>query len=264
MRYALRDKPHRVELWAGWRGNLYLPGQVDWLGLEQGLTFTEGTYAHSQWEPYAQKGFSSTFQFGVSLDDRDEEIQPNRGYFVEASLRGNHPLWGSDWNWFGSNLSASLFTPLHQGVDSDGADWVLAQRWVFDGMFGEAPTEDIARLGGLTDFIAVGGSDIGRGIREHRYLGKWKTIVQNELRWSWAEFDWLAQHFKLGMAGFLDAGCIGYDWQDWRGAPLGIVWGAGGGFRILWNRNFSVRFDVGMSPAERYEPRVYIRVGNPF
>ena len=264
MRYALRDKPHRVELWAGWRGNLYLPGQVNWDDAGGELRFEEGAYPHSQWEAYAEKGFSSTFQFGTSLDNRDEEIQPNRGYFIEASIRGNHPLWGSDWAWFGANISASLFTPLHQGTRSEGADWVLAQRWVLDGISGKAPTEDIARLGGLTDFIAVGGSDIGRGIREHRYLGKWKTIVQHELRWSFAEFDLLSQHLKLGWAGFLDAACLGYDWHDWRGAPLGIVWGAGGGFRLLWNRNFSVRFDVGASPAEQYQPRIYIRVGNSF
>lgn len=264
LRYTTRDKPHRVEVWGGWRGNFYFPGQVNWLEETGGLGFEEGAYAHSQWSKYAQKGFSSTFQLGLALDNRDEETQPNRGYFIEGSVRASHPLWGSDWAWWGANLSAALYTPLHAGEQSEGADWVLAQRWVLDGMAGDVATEDMARVGGLTDLIAVGGSDIGRGIREHRYLGKWKAILQHELRWSWAEFDWLAQHLKLGLAAFVDAGCLGYEWQDWRGKPLGVVWGGGGGFRILWNRNFSIRFDVGMSPAEAYEPRVYIRVGNPF
>src|SRR5690606_37040800 len=38
-RYALWDKPHRLELWGGWRGNLYIPGEVRPEGLFDGQLF---------------------------------------------------------------------------------------------------------------------------------------------------------------------------------------------------------------------------------
>lgn len=266
-RYAVWDKPHRLELWGGWRGNLYIPGEVRPEGLWDGELFVPGPYPHSAWAkhfPRGEPGFSSVLQLGLAVDDRDEETQPNVGYFVEASARAASSLLGSTWDWLGMNLSGAVYAPLHQGSLTEGADLVLAQRVVADVMIGDAPTEDLARTGGLTDFIAFGGSDIGRGVREHRYLGKVKVISQTELRWSFLELTLLEQHLKLGLAGFLDAAWLGYDVLDWRGEPLAVVAGAGAGFRVLWNRNFSVRLDVGMSPVERYQPRIYIRVGNPF
>ncbi len=267
VRYAVSGKPHRFELWAGWRGNLYIPGELRAEGLSGGELFAPGPYPHSAWAkhwPAGEEGFSSALQLGVALDDRDEETQPNRGYFLEASLRGASPWLGSHWSWAGSNVSGAVYVPLVWGSLTEGADLVLAQRAIVDVMIGHAPTEDLARVGGLTDFIAFGGSDIGRGIREHRYLGKVKVISQTELRLSLLEFTALAQHLKLGVAGFLDAAWLGYDVMDWRGEPFAVVAGGGGGLRLLWNKNFSVRFDVGLSPLERYDPRVYIRVGNPF
>lgn len=267
VRYALFEKPHRLEVWGGWRGNLYIPGEVRVEGLVDGELFVPGPYPHSQWAkhfPTGEAGFSSAAQVGLALDDRDEETQPNHGYFLEASVRAASGLIGSTWDWAGANVTGAVYAPLWWGPLTDGADVVVAQRVIGDVMVGDAPTEDLARMGGLTDFIAFGGSDIGRGVREHRYLGKVKVMSQTELRWSLLEFDALEQHVKLGVAGFLDAAWLGYDVTDWRGEPFSVVAGGGGGLRLLWNQNFSVRLDVGFSPLEAYDPRVYIRVGNPF
>jgi hypothetical protein len=267
-RYALRNKPHRLEVWGGWRGSLYIPGELRVEALwGDGELFVPGPYPRSQWaqhRPAGEPGLSSSAQLGLALDDRDEETQPNVGYFVEASLRASGWPIGSRWNWVGGNATAAVYVPLVDGPLSEGADLVLATRGIVDVMLGDVPTEDLARLGGLTDFIAFGGSDVGRGIREHRYLGKIKVMSQTELRWSFTEFEALSQHLKLGLAGFVDLAWLGYDVLDWRGEPFGVVGGVGSGFRLLWNRNFAVRLDVGFSPLERYEPRVYIRVGNPF
>lgn len=264
LRYALWDKPHRLEFWAGGRGNYYLPGAFAPGEGGEGPVFEEGPFAHSRWaklRPGGERGFSGVVQAGVALDDRDEEVQPNRGYFVEASLRAASRLWGSDWEWWGGHSSAALYAPLWR---AGGADLVLAERLLADLSFGDVPTEDMARLGGLSDFIAMGGSDVGRGIREHRYLGKIKVVYQGELRLSLGELDLVGEHFKVGVASFLDVAWLGYDVRDWRGRALGLVGGGGVGLRLLWNQNFTVRLDVGVSPAEAFEPRVYIRVGNPF
>jgi hypothetical protein len=262
-RYFARDKPHRLELFAGWRGNLYIPGEIvfddDW--------FLEGPYEGSQWalhDPEGEPGFSSVVQLGAAWDDRDKENWPTKGYFVEASARAALPLLGSDWLYAGGNVTGAVYVPLLDGPSVSGPDVVLAHRVVGDVLFGDVPTEDLARLGGLTDFISFGGSDVGRGVREHRYLGKVKVMAQTELRWSFAEASPLDQDLRFALAGFADAAWVGYDVSDWRGDALRAVAGFGTGFRLLWNKNFAIRLDVGFSPHERYEPRVYIRVGDPF
>jgi hypothetical protein len=171
-RYGLRDKPHRIELWGGWRGNYFVPGEVRLLGIGDGQWFTPGPYPVSRWGehfPEGEPGFSSVLQAGVAVDDRDEETQPNSGYFLEASARGAAPFTGSAWTWAGGNLTGAIYAPLVRGDATDGADLVLAARFIADVIVGDPSTEDLARLGGLTDYIAFGGSDVGRGIREHRY-----------------------------------------------------------------------------------------------
>jgi len=266
-RYAVWDKPHRLEVWGGWRGSAYIPGEVRVEGVADGEFFLPGPYPRSQWErhfPDGEEGLSSALQLGFALDNRDQETQPDKGYFAEASVRAASPFIGSRWSWLGANATGAVYTPLVQGNATEGADLVLAHRLILDVMVGDAPTEDLARLGGLTDYIAMGGSDLGRGIREHRYLGKVKVLSQTELRWSFAELDLLSEHFKFGLATFLDAAWVGYDIFDWRGQPLAVVGGAGAGLRLLWNRDFAIRLDVAVSPHEGYGPRMYIRVGNPF
>src|SRR5690606_8644821 len=159
-RYAVWDKPHRLELWGGWRGSLYVPGEVRAEGfVDGGDLFVPGPYPHSQWAkhfPVGEPGFSSVVQVGLALDDRDEETQPNVGYFLEASARAASFLLGSSWDWGGANVSGAVYVPLWSGGLTEGADLVLAQRVVADVMLGDAPTEDLARTGGLSDFIAFG------------------------------------------------------------------------------------------------------------
>ena len=266
-RYQLWDKPHRVELWGGWRGNWYIPGEISIDGFFGGEFWKNGPYAPSTWKRahyLGQPGFSSVFQAGFTVDDRDEEIQPNSGYFIESSVRASSFLFGSNWDYLGTTTSGSLFVPVWDGPLSKRTDLVFAHRVVFDFIYGTAPVEDMARIGGLTDIIAFGGQDMGRGIREHRYLGNIKVMSQTELRWSFVDFTLLEQDLTLGLAGFTDIGWIGYRLDDWRGEYTQLVGGAGASFRILWNDNFAIRFDSAVSPHESLEPKIYIRVGNAF
>ena len=254
-RYMLRNKPGRLEVFGGWRGNLYIPGEIV-LGAPW---FKSGPYEGSQWaaaHPDGEAGFSSVLQLGLALDDRDAEFWPQRGYFSEVSVRAALPVLGSRWFYGAANASTSIY--------ARAGPVVFAQRLAADVIVGDAPTEDMARLGGLTDFIAFGGSDVGRGIREHRVLGKAKFISQSELRVTLGEVDAWDQNLRFALAGFVDGALVGFALDDWRGDPFGAIPGFGVGYRMLWNKNFAVRLDVGFSYVEQYEPRVYIRVGDPF
>lgn len=260
MRWRLRDKPHRVELLTGWRLGWYLPGTLLEPGPWPGSLYA-GLY------PDGEPGVSSVPQLGVTLDNRDFEPAPSSGYFVEASVRGAHPWLGSTWSWAGMNLSV-------HGYDQVAASphTVYAGRLLVDLAAGDMPTEEIAEIGGTKDYGAFGGQWIGRGVRDRRYLGKLRVIHQSELRTDVAGFDVFGVHVDTGLVAFADVAWVGYDWdnltgatpgQPWRaGSPLGLVFGAGVGLRLLVNRAIVARAEVAASPLEQRSPSFYTPVGN--
>lgn len=246
----LRDKPYRTELLLGWRGSYTYPGDVEHKGPYPGSRYAEDF-------PVGEEGFSSVPFVGVVVDDRDDEVFPTRGIFAEASLRGGNALTGSTWPHAGGMASGAVFLQMARTPRL-----VLASRAIADVIVGDPSTEELARIGGTLDPIAFGGSSIGRGIREHRYLGKVKLIGQTELRGQFLDVRLLEQDLSFGAAVFSDAALIGEDVLDFGVVrPLltaGISW------RILWNKNFAIRWDLAASPDEKEGPGFYIIVGQAF
>ncbi|MBN2360455.1 MAG: BamA/TamA family outer membrane protein [Deltaproteobacteria bacterium] len=251
-RWRLRELPHRVELLAGWRGAYYRPGDF----------FEAGPYPGSLYArdfPGGERGFSNQLLGGVVVDDRDHETFPARGYLVQGIARGASHLLGSTWQYGGILVDASWFRAL-----LPGQRLVLALRLIGDGVLGDPPLDEMARVGGIVDAIAFGGQAMGRGIREHRYLGKLKLVHQMELRSQLVDVTALQQELSFGGALFYDAAWIGYDAADLRGDARTLLAGAGISFRFIWNRDFIVRTDVAVSPHERLAPGIYVIVGNVF
>jgi hypothetical protein len=248
----LRDKPWRTELLLGWRGALTVPGDL----------FERGPYPGSLFEadhPDGQPGFSSVPFVGFILDDRDDEVFPMEGLYLEASVRGAGPLTGATWSWGGGNAVLSAFFPI-----SRAPRVVLATRVMADVMVGDPSIEEMARIGGTIDSIAFGGHQIGRGVREHRYIGKVKGFAQAELRAQLAVTELFGERFDHGTAVFSDIGYIGYDLLDLRGHPTKLLSTLGVSYRLLWNETFAIRWDLAISPDEAAGPGFYIIVGNVF
>jgi hypothetical protein len=124
--------------------------------------------------------------------------------------------------------------------------------------------EEMARVGGTREYLHFGGHAMGRGIRAHRYLGKVKVMGQSEVRAIFTRFVLLSQRLVLGAALYADYAWLGHSLTDFRGDPTEILAGAGAGGRLLWNENFLIRFDVALSPLEKYAPGIYIQVGDAF
>lgn len=268
VRWRLRDKPHRVELLGGYRLAWYYSGSF----------FEEGPYAGSLYSkifPEGEEGFASTPQLGFTVDNRDFEPAPTSGYFFEASIRGGHPAWGSDWQWAGMNASFHGYDRLLESPQV-----VYAGRILVDLADGDMHTEEMAEIGGTRDYGAFGGQWIGRGVRDRRYNGKLKVIHQSELRADLFDFEVFNIRFDVGTALFADLGWIGFDKDNIRGDfppvsladgpadpwppghPLGIVWGAGIGLRVMMNRAIVARFEMTGSPLEERSPSFYTPVGN--
>jgi hypothetical protein len=257
----LRDKPYRTELLLGWRGSYTIPGQVR-VGGPRTLWFESGPYPASRYErdfPVGEPGFSSVPTLGVVVDNRDREVFPMDGFIAEASVRGAHPWIGASWTYAGANAQAAVFLKMAKRPRV-----VLAQRVIGDVIVGEPSIEEMARIGGTLDSIAFGGAYLGRGIREHRYLGKLKVISQTELRAQLYDHELLDQKLSHGVALFSDVAWIGYDVFDFRGNPTKLLGTAGASYRLIWNDSFAIRWDLATSPNEADGPGFYIIVGQTF
>lgn len=248
----LRDKPLRTELLFGWRGSYTIPGDVNESGPYPGSRYAEDF-------PVGEPGLSSVPTVGIVVDDRDDEVFPTRGFVSELSVRGGNALTGSTWPHAGATAIGAFFFSM-----SHTPRVVLATRFVGDVIVGDPSTEELARIGGTIDSIAFGGSAIGRGIREHRYLGKLKLINQTELRAQLWDTRALEQDLSFGFALFSDSALIGYDLADYRGNPFRPLVTGGVSFRFLWNKTFAVRTDLATSGDEREGPGFYIIVNQAF
>ncbi len=257
-RWALVEQPARFELTAGYRGSLFVPGtweDADGDGAPDLRPFPNSAYATAF--PDGEPGFESQAQLGVMLDTRDNEPAPTQGVWLEASARASSPLIGSRWQWLGGNVTLRGYAPL----DPQHA-LVLCNRLIGDGVVGDPPIQSLVRPGGGSDVYVFGGGDIGRGIRVQRYIGKLRLVDQTELRWDVAKTEVLAQRLVFTVAGFVDAGIVGKELVDPGPMPLQV--GLGGALRVAWNENFIIRFDVGASSVEAWQPMPYLLIGNAF
>jgi hypothetical protein len=262
MRWKLWDLPHKVELTAGWRGFYYQSGEFFDRDGDGGPDLYP--YPGSHYTNYHRKGengFASVLQAGIMIDNRDSEAAPKKGYWLEGSIRGSAFPWGSSWNYAGYNATARTYMPLLAS-----RKLVIANRFIADGIYGDAPVQEMIRVGGSKDYTAFGGEEMGRGIRVQRFVGRIKFMNQTELRHDIASWRGLFDEldYKLTGVAFLDLGYIGYDWMDFGGDPLHVNSGFGFGGRLSLGGDFIVRVDVATSPEENNDLSVYVNVGNLF
>jgi hypothetical protein len=262
-RWALSPLPRRVEVFGGWRGSAWIPGT--WADDDGDGDADISPYPGSlygQEFPRGEAGFASLLQLGVMLDSRDNEPSPRRGVWLEASVRGATPAWGSTWTWGGANATAQVWAPI---VDGPAPRRVtLATRAVADIIVGDAPLQELVRPGGFTDYLSFGGADMGRGVRVQRYVGDLKLFLQNELRWRFLEWEGLGQAFALSLNGFVDAGVVGTKLGDPRILDGNGPVGGGAALLFHWNENFIVNAAVATSALENWPTSVYITLGQAF
>lgn len=251
--------PDPLSVFIGHRATYYQPGDlVDENGDQRPDLFAYPGSLFDRAFPDGQAGLASVSTVGVFLDGRDNEPAPRRGYLVEGSVRGAHPFMGSRFTFFGGSLIARSYVPLGT------RDLVLASRFVLDVMVGDPPVPELFLVGGMLETVAYGGQDMGRGIRVQRYMGRVKTVMQQEVRYELPTFTILEQKLRPGIAAFLDVGRVGDSIVDRVTPILPLHMGFGVSVRIAWNENFVMRLDLALSPDEGYAPTAYSGPGHPY
>ncbi len=245
-RYKLKPLPHKLEVLAGYRGSMYVDGTPSAPGA------FEGSYFDTVF-PDGQAGFASVLQTGLVVDNRDNEPAPNSGYFSEASVRGSSFAFGSAWDYVGANITLRGYSTLVP------ERLTTATRLVGDGIWGdEVPVNELVRFGGSVNYEGIGGEYSGRGVPSRRFVGKAKAVAQQELRLRAATFTPGDTTLDIGLVGFADYGWAAADWSDLSLSESSLT--TGGGLRVILNKNFIIRADYGLWPAEDWASGMYINL----
>lgn len=200
---------------------------------------------------------TSELLVGVQYDSRDIESSPTRGMFHELSVRGGAGPIGSQLNYWGATLHTRFFHPVIPGYSRLTMGW----RGLLDVMGGEVPISLLPFYGGLEGKDGLGGVFSARGILLRRYQGPVKLLLNGELRWTPLTVEPLGQQFAFTLAGFADAGRVWSDLHFSEGG--GLKTSAGGGLRVIWNREFVIRLDYGVGITEP-TTGFYLDIGHIF
>jgi outer membrane protein assembly factor BamA len=191
----------------------------------------------------------------VTLDRRDDKLDPRRGSLHLLSVETGSRFLGGDLSFIKSRIETSWFL-----------DWLSPTVFVLAARLGLAtPLGDTPALS-IQDRFFAGGSTTVRGFREDR-LGPLDArgnptggngLVILNLEWRFPIWRW------LGGTLFVDTGAVTPEVKDLRLDALRT--GAGGGIRIRTPVG-PIRVDVGYAlqpiPGES-RTQVYLTLGNPF
>jgi outer membrane protein assembly factor BamA len=255
-RWLLWKDQAKLDVLLSYRGRYYRTGDFKNKGPYKGSLY-EKDFSHQKTD-----GYLSTAEIGLMLDKRDNEPAPTSGYWLEGTVRGGSWLIASAWDYLGVNFAARFYLPF----DADHRV-VFASQTILDAIIGDLTLDAISRIGGsqsLSDYTAIGGQYLGRGIREQLYVGKLKAIEQVELRVRAASFALLKQNFDVVPAAFADFAATAADLSRLSKEIGAIYTGFGAALRLHWNKTFIIRADLGVSPSENFSPKFYLVTGSVF
>ena len=190
-------------------------------------------------------GWDNIVRLGLSFDTRDFEPDPNSGVFIDTALDLGTTLLGSQFTHARFLLSARYYHSILPRL----TDLVFAVRGTFQAQSAGTPVSSLDIIPWTEDSRSgLGGLRTLRGFRQDRFIGRYFTLVNLELRWTFHRFEVLSQKLGTSLGVFLDTGRV-YDrlddltLRDWRH-------GQGLGVRISWNQATIIVFDYGLSSED--------------
>lgn len=182
---------------------------------------------------------------GIVYDTRDNEISPRSGAFDIIGVRGGFGVPASRGILYGGgSVVVRRYAPLVGPL-------VLAGRLVGDVIVGDAAFYDLQQGVTFTPVDLIGGHGGLRGVPNGRYTGKIKMFGSVELRALLVTFGLFGQRFRVGAQAFTDVGRV---WSDFNanfardGRGLGLKYGVGGGFYVIWGEAAVIRVELAYSP----------------
>lgn len=257
-----------------WQGSYYFSytgiRSINQTSINKGKDSVEMFYGQTLFEKYqdwgiipkdeGEGGFTSALRAGLMWDTRDFEADPSRGIWAEANITVAPKFLGTSHPYYRYMAVFRHYVPIVKN------HLTFAYRLNYQGAFGNylpyyvMPT--FSTIGREYDRDGVGGYRTVRGINRDRVLGLDAFFFNTELRWKFVKFILWNQNITLGLNAFFDGAIVtrGYD-LSYRGDITdekkiqeynyyidtskidGLHMAAGGGLRIIINRNFIIAVD---------------------
>ncbi|MBS2015355.1 MAG: BamA/TamA family outer membrane protein [Deltaproteobacteria bacterium] len=202
-------------------------------------------------------GWNNTLKLGVVYDTRDFEPDPNSGMMLELTGELSGKYTASDYDYARLTFAPRFFYSPFPKL----ADLVFAGRLVTSVQTTGVPFFAANQLS-MTDVnrFGLGGLRTIRGFAQDRFVGRFATLLNLEVRWTFVEFNLTRkQHFGLMLVPFFDVGRVFDSISDFKLERFRN--GQGAGLRIAWNQATIVVIDYGVS---REDSSLYINFNHPF
>ena len=187
------------------------------------------------------------FQLGLIFDTRDLETDPNQGIFAELTNELSLKAFGSAFNFnktfFHANFYKKLFPKLMKKM-------IFASRFAYGYTAGDSPFFEYQDQWSSEGSIeGLGGAHTLRGFKQNRFLARAMNFNNFEIRYRFAQTQFLKQHIAVSGVPFMDIGGVwddinkSFSFNNYR-ISEGI------GLRIAWNVNTILRFDYAVSKED--------------
>ncbi len=201
----------------------------------------------------------SQLQLGIVYDTRDLETDPSKGIFAEVTNEFSNGAIGSNFNYDKVFVHGKFYKQLFPS---------FFKRLIFAGRIGMGYTAGDAPFYEYQDewssegsIEGLGGAHTIRGYKQARFLGRVMNFENIELRWRFAQSNFLKQHLAFSAVPFIDAGAA-WNSFDRIGSNLGnFRYSPGLGLRIAWNVNTILRFDYAVSNEDA---QFFFNIGHAF
>lgn len=210
-------------------------------------------------------GLNSELRFGLCYDTRDSEATPSRGMWAEAHLIGAPKWLGTSVPYYRFSLNWRHYVPIYRDR------LTFAYRLVYQGFFNNnAPWYMLpfyTVCGPRFDLDGVGGFRTLRGIMLNRIQGLHTAFFNTELRWRIYDFRLWRQNISICASGFFEGGLAVKPFNlDYNAVGTATATAdekalyskyidnskrdnfhlsAGGGLRLIFNRNFVIACEWG-------------------
>lgn len=192
----------------------------------------------------ADGGISSSIRAGLMYDSRDFEASPSKGIWAEANVEYGPSWLGTSKEYFKYYLAFRNYLPI-AGDKLVFAYRLNMQGFLHDPAFYMLPYETI--LGYGYDRDGFGGYRTIRGVMRNRIQGRSICYYNSELRYRFVDFHLFNQNIGLAVSGFCDGGRVLVPFGKGQSlADEHFHISAGGGFRIIVNRNFIIAAEYGV------------------
>lgn len=191
-------------------------------------------------------GWHNLVRFGVTVDTRDFEPDPNKGQMFEAIVETSNKAYGSQFNFTRYTVSERVFySPFEKLVDL-----VIAGRAAYTQAVGDMPFYSLDQFTSTERIYqgGLGGLRSLRGYKASRFMATNMALANLELRWTMFDFAVAGQRFAPIFVPFFDIGSAFDQPKDITTSVWRYAYGAG--IRIAWNQATIIMVDYAMSKED--------------